>query len=77
MRYTMPDNGKPFVKGQSGNPAGGPRGSRNSVAAGRDLVFDDAAEKIAAEAIEMALGATRKPYACALTAWGLHAATGL
>ena len=51
----MPKEDTQFGKGQSGNPAGRPKGSRNRVAAALELVFDDAAEKVAAKAIEMAL----------------------
>jgi hypothetical protein len=45
----------PFVKGQSGNPAGRPVGARNRKTLIADAVFEANAERIAAYAIERAL----------------------
>ena len=43
-----------FDKGQSGNPTGRPRGSRNRMAALMQELFEEDAEAIARKAIEMA-----------------------
>jgi hypothetical protein len=45
----------PFVKGQSGNPAGRPPGARNRKTLIAEAVFEAHAERIAAYAIERAL----------------------
>jgi hypothetical protein len=45
----------PFVKGQSGNPAGRPPGARNRKTLIADAVFEAHAEQIAAYAVERAL----------------------
>lgn len=47
--------GKPFVKGQSGNPGGRPQGSRNKASLLIDQLMDGQAENIANFAIEHAL----------------------
>ncbi len=44
----------PFQKGQSGNPAGRPRGSRNRAAMLLQNLLDDDAETIARKAIDLA-----------------------
>ncbi len=48
--------GRPFQKGQSGNPAGKPRGCRSKAALLAEALFDGEAEKIVRKAIELALG---------------------
>ncbi|TXN76078.1 hypothetical protein FV228_01570 [Methylobacterium sp. WL18] len=51
----MPGDGKPFVEGQSGNPAGRPRGSRNRSTLALEAIFEGEAEALSRRAIEMAL----------------------
>jgi hypothetical protein len=50
----MPGEGKPFVQGQSGNPAGRPKGSRNRAAVALEKILDGDAESILRKAVEMA-----------------------
>ena len=47
--------GRPFQKGQSGNPAGKPRGCRSKAALLAEALFDGETEKIVRKAIELAL----------------------
>jgi hypothetical protein len=47
--------GRPFSKGQSGNPAGRPAGSRHKTTLAIDALLDGEAEKVTRKAIEMAL----------------------
>lgn len=51
----MPGAGKPFPEGQSGNPAGRPKGSRNRSTLALEAIFEGEAEKLSRKAIEMAL----------------------
>jgi hypothetical protein len=51
----MRGEGKPFTEGQSGNPAGRPRGSRNRSTLALEAIFEGEAEKLSRRAIEMAL----------------------
>jgi len=48
--------GKPFPKGQSGNPAGRPVGARNKTSLAVEALFDGEAEGLTRKAIELANG---------------------
>jgi len=52
----MPKEDTQFGKGQSGNPAGRPKGSRSRATQALEAIFDGEAEAITRKAIEMALG---------------------
>jgi hypothetical protein len=47
--------GRPFEKGQSGNPAGRPKGSRNAITIALETLLDGQAEALTNKAVEMAL----------------------
>jgi hypothetical protein len=47
--------GRPFAKGQSGNPAGRPRGCRDKVNRAAELLLDGEAAALTRKAVEMAL----------------------
>jgi len=47
--------GRPFEKGQSGNPSGRPQGSRNKATLAVEILLDGEAEKLARKAVQMAL----------------------
>ena len=47
--------GRPFAKGQSGNPAGRRAGVRNKATAAAELLLDGEAEALARKAVELAL----------------------
>lgn len=47
--------GKPFQKGQSGNPAGKPKGARHKATLAGEALLDGEAEKLTRKAIEKAL----------------------
>ena len=47
--------GKPFVKGQSGNPYGRPEGSRNKATILAQALFDGQAEELIRKCVQMAL----------------------
>jgi hypothetical protein len=47
--------GRPFEPGQSGNPNGRPKGSRNRVTQALEGLIDGQAEALGAKAVEMAL----------------------
>jgi uncharacterized protein DUF5681 len=47
--------GRQFEPGQSGNPSGRPRGSRNRVTRALEVLIDGQAEALGAKAVEMAL----------------------
>ena len=50
----MSDRGKPFKKGQSGNPGGRPKGTRNKTTLAMEELLDGEAEVITRKAIEKA-----------------------
>jgi hypothetical protein len=56
MKSTRKPRGRPYAKGQSGNPAGKPRGARNKATLAAETLFDGEAERLSRKAIEMALG---------------------
>ena len=47
--------GRPFMKGQSGNPAGKPKGARHSATLAAETLLDGEAEALTRKAIELAL----------------------
>lgn len=47
--------GKPFQKGQSGNPDGRPKGSRNATTLALETLLDGQAEALTQKAVELAL----------------------
>ena len=47
--------GRPFPKGQSGNPAGRPRGSSNRATRAAELLLDGEATALTRKAVELAL----------------------
>ena len=57
--------GKPFQKGQSGNPAGKPKGARHAVSTMVDALIEGEAEALTQKALELAnAGDTRMLLAC-------------
>ncbi|SFV17098.1 hypothetical protein SAMN02799631_06629 [Methylobacterium sp. 174MFSha1.1] len=50
----MPARGRPFQKGQSGNPAGRAKGSRTRVAQAMELILSDDADAIMRKATTLA-----------------------
>ena len=52
---TSKQRGKPFAKGQSGNPEGRPRGSRNATTLALETLLDGQAQALTQKAIDLAL----------------------
>jgi hypothetical protein len=48
--------GKPFKRGKSGNPAGKPKGSRNTATRAMEALLDGEAEELTRKAVELAKG---------------------
>lgn len=49
------ERGRPFKKGQSGNPAGRPQGSRHKATLAMEAILDGDAEALGRKAVELAL----------------------
>ena len=52
---TQRNRGRPFAKGESGNPLGRPQGARNQTTLALEALLDGEAEKITRKVIELAL----------------------
>lgn len=52
----MPGDGRPFERGESGNPAGRPKGARSRAAQALEKILDGDAESILRKVIEFAQG---------------------
>ena len=55
MEKQQKPRGRPFVKGQSGNPAGRPRKSKNNATKAMQLLLDAEAQALTHKAVELAL----------------------
>ena len=51
----MPGEGRPFAEGQSGNPAGRPKGARHRTTLAMEALLEGEAEALTRRAIELAL----------------------
>lgn len=54
-KTTGEQRGRPFPKGQSGNPSGRPQGSRNKATIALEALMDGQAETITQKAIDLAI----------------------
>jgi hypothetical protein len=54
--HGRPPRGRPFTLGQSGNPNGRPKGSRNKATMAAEALLDGEAEALIRKVIELALG---------------------
>jgi len=54
-KTTEKQRGKPFKRGQSGNPKGRPKGSRNRASIAVDTLLDGEAEKLTRKCVEWAM----------------------
>ena len=57
--------GRPFAKGQSGNPGGRQLGSRNKATIAAQMLLADEAEALTRKAVELALGGDPTALGCA------------
>jgi hypothetical protein len=56
LEWALPrGRGRPFFSGQSGNPKGRPKGSRNRVTLAVEALIEGKAEELAGKALELAL----------------------
>ena len=55
MEEQQKQRGRPFEKGQSGNPAGRPRGSRNRATRAMQKLLDGECDALTRKAVELAL----------------------
>jgi len=55
MEKQLKQRGRPFVKGQSGNPAGRPRASKNNSMQAMQLLLAGEAQALTRKAVELAL----------------------
>ena len=55
MEKQQKPRGRPFVKGQSGNPAGRPRKSKNNATKAMQVLLDAEAQALTHKAVELAL----------------------
>jgi hypothetical protein len=55
-RTAKKQRGKPFARGQSGNPLGRPRGTRNRATLAAEALLDGEAQELTRKAIELGKG---------------------
>ena len=68
--------GRPFPKGQSGNPAGQPKGTRHKTTLAMEALLDGEGEAITRKAVEMALSGDATALRLALSAFFPRAGIG-